>query len=336
MQDNKLLKSKEYMVLVFVLVLSMFPGAALASAELGDLGANLQHICRGVCGHNHIAAVEASGFGLNHHFGGFLGVRDGCCYRNRNWGSFDILEDHNSAGTDCLQEGALKVDHNSSGFIRMRYTRGAHAWLENQIRAHDNATTTIPSPERSTYRLAWLSASFQTVIQVLEVEYETPVPPTADLFVQKTSSTATGAYANQQFAFKVFNNAALTSQVGSTQYLSPGRSFSITLDPDRTYYVAEVAENGWNCTTPGISTKTVNGVTYYYRSITPSAGGTYSVSFNNEPVIRKNISLQKGINAPTSCTGLIRNNAMYSLAGAATLWLSPLILRFSVPSRFKR
>ena len=191
-----------------------------------------------------------------------------------------------------------------------------YAWLENQIRAHDNATTTIPSPERSTYRLAWLSASFQTVIQVLEVEYETPVPPTADLFVQKTSSTATGAYANQQFAFKVFNNAALTSQVGSTQYLSPGRSFSITLDPDRTYYVAEVAENGWNCTTPGISTKTVNGVTYYYRSITPSAGGTYSVSFNNEPVIRKNIPLQKGINAPTSCTGLIRNNAMYSLAGA--------------------
>lgn len=191
-----------------------------------------------------------------------------------------------------------------------------YAWLENQIRAHDNATTTIPSPERSTYRLAWLSASFQTVIQVLEVEYETPVPPTADLFVQKTSSTATGAYANQQFTFKVFKNAALTSQVGSTQYLSPGRSFSITLDPDRTYYVAEVAENGWNCTTPGVSTKTVNGVTYYYCSITPSAGGTYSVSFNNEPVIRRNISLQKGINTPTSCTGLIRNNAMYSLAGA--------------------
>ncbi len=26
-----------------------------------------------------------------------------------------------------------------------------YAWLENQIRAHDNATTTIPSPERSTY-----------------------------------------------------------------------------------------------------------------------------------------------------------------------------------------
>lgn len=74
------------------------------------------------------------------------------------------------------------------------------------------------------------------------------------------ASTATGAYANQQFTFKVFNNAALTSQVGSTQYLSPGRSFSITLDPDRTYYVAEVAENGWNCTTPGVSTKTVNGV----------------------------------------------------------------------------
>lgn len=141
-------------------------------------------------------------------------------------------------------------------------------------------------------------------------------PQCNKIFYRIIYRSGTGAYANQQFTFKVFNNAALTSQVGSTQYLSPGRSFSITLDPDRTYYVAEVAENGWNCTTPGVSTKTVNGVTYYYCSITPSAGGTYSVSFNNEPVIRRNISLQKGINTPTSCTGLIRNNAMYSLAGA--------------------
>ena len=94
--------------------------------HIGDLCTDLQHVRRGICGHNYISAIKASGFGLNHHFGGFLGVRDGCCYRNRNRGSFDILEDRNSAGADCLQEGTLKVDHNSSGFIRMCYPCGAH------------------------------------------------------------------------------------------------------------------------------------------------------------------------------------------------------------------
>lgn len=192
-----------------------------------------------------------------------------------------------------------------------------YAWLESQIRAHDSATSTIPSPENSTYRLAWLSSGFQSVIQVVDVQYETPAPPTASLTIRKTSATATGTNATQKFSFKIFTNSGLTNQVGSTQNIAPGKNFSVTLDAGKTYYVAEVAQTGWNCTTPGVSTKTVSGVTYYYQSITPSAGGSYSLTFNNEPeIVKKNITLQKNINASTACVNLIKDNAMYSLAGA--------------------
>lgn len=99
--------------------------------HIGDLSANLKHIRGCIRGHNHIAAVEASGFRLYHHSGGQIAVGYSCFHRDRNWTSLDKLEDHKSARADGSQEGTVKVDDDCSSLAGMGNIGGAH--LEHEV-----------------------------------------------------------------------------------------------------------------------------------------------------------------------------------------------------------
>lgn len=202
------------------------------------------------------------------------------------------------------------IDNFDRGNVRSYYDG-----LVSDLQNHDSATTRIPSPEDSTYSLTWVTSSNQTVMSVELIQYITPAPKTVSVSIRKTSSNATGTEASKQFTFRVFSNSTLTSKVGSDQKLTPGRSFTLELEPSTTYYVAEIAEDGWECTTSGVSTKTVSGVKYYYRSITTPASGSSTVTFNNEPIRKASVTVQKtsanasGTNASKQFTFRVFSNS---------------------------